>query len=239
MKKTLAVLVSALCFMVAGFQYAEATDVPLSFTLLSGYTGGFPAQTAVYYADLTGLSLTSLQSITILDDSSGLGGSPGQFSGFDLDAIKLSYTLAGNASSVNGLSGLNVLDFSTSGTVFTPGYQTSPLDPKLFGTGVSGNTIDNDVATLGLFDGNSTTAIPGADGFVSMGYDGKVSFNLTSAITDFTGLYLYIGEVGDNGEVAAGVISVSDTPVPTPEPCALLLLGFGIVGVAGVKRFRR
>ena len=61
--------------------------VPVLFTKLTGVTGGAPAGTAVYRADLSGLGLLDIASITIADNSSGLGGSPGQFTGFDLDAI--------------------------------------------------------------------------------------------------------------------------------------------------------
>jgi hypothetical protein len=234
MKKKLSGIIF-LCLMVAGLQYAEATDVAVTFTKLPGLTGGSPAATAVYQADLSGLGITTIQSLTILDNSGGIGGSPGQWSGFDLDAVKLSYTSIGDATLVNGATGQSVFDFSTAGTFFTPGTQGLPVDPKLFGTDPSGNTIDNSVATLGVFDGNSTTAIPGAFGFVSMGYGGKLSFNLTSPLS-LSGLYLYIGEVGDNGEVAAGTITVSDVPVRTPEPGIMFLLGTGLIGLIGLKR---
>ncbi len=42
----------------------------------------------------------------------------------------------------------------SSGVIFTPGAQRAPADPKLFGTGPTGSTV-NPVATLGLFDGES------------------------------------------------------------------------------------
>jgi hypothetical protein len=216
-----------------------ATTATVSFTQLTGLTGGSPAATGVWRADLSGLGLSSLQSLTILDASTNLAGSAGQFSGFDLDAVKLSYSSVTTASAAASLVGLSVFDFSTVGTYFTPGAQTAPTDPKLFGTNVSGTAVNNGVATLGAFDGDSTTAIPGADGFVSMGVNGKISFNLTSVVSTTSGanhLYLYIGEVGDNGEVAAGTITVSDTPVSTPEPITTVLLGLGLLGVAGLKR---
>ena len=90
------------------------------------------------------------------------------------------------------------------------------------------------VATLASFDGNSTTSTtfpPVADGFVSLGDTGKVGFNLTSPVSPNNSLFLYIGEVGDNGEVAAGQIIVSDQPMNVPEPLTILgsatALGFG------------
>lgn len=121
--------------------------------------------------------------------------------------------------------------------VFTPGTQRAPVDAKLFGTDLTGNGIDNSVATLGSFDGVSSTATP--FGFLSLGDNGSIAFNLTS-LTSTAGLYLYIGEVGDNGEVAGSNIEISRDPVPSaPEPAtwAMMVGGFGLIG--GAMRRRR
>ena len=217
---------------------AFAASSVVTFTQLTGVTGGVASATAVFRADLSSLGLGTIQSLTIQDNSGGVGGSPGQFSGFDLDAIKLSTTLIGDAPSVNGIAGLSVFNFSPAGTLFTAGTQRPPVDPALFGT--SGSTINNAVATLGLFDGESVAAVPGAFGFVSMGDGGIVSFNLTSSVST-TGLFLYIGEVGNNGEVAAGRITASDVTVSTPEPetYAMMLAGLGLLGFVAWRRNQR
>lgn len=231
MKRSLAVFITLFLFLIA----SSAMAVPVTFTQLTGVTGGTIAGTAVFKADLSSIGLADILSITIADNSGGLGGATGQFSGFDLDAIVLSMTDCADAACAQGAAAIAAFDFSPAGTLFTPGVQRPPIDPKLFGTDAGGTNVDNLVATLGLFDGESTTAIPGADGFLSMGDNGILGFNLTIPVST-SGLFLYIGEVGDNGEVAAGRIEVSNTRVPAPPTLALLALGLLGVTVRGRRR---
>jgi hypothetical protein len=206
---------------------SAAPAVPLTLTQLTGVTGGSPAETAVFKADLSSAGLGSILSISIRDSDSGAGGASGQFSGFDLDGIKLSLVDCADATCAASAAAESVFDFS-GGALFSPGTQRPIADPKLFGTGPLGTTVDNTVATLGLFDGNSTTSIL-ADGFMSLGDGGIITFNLTAA-TSTTGLFLYIGEVGNNGEVAASSIEISSSRVPLPG--TLALLGLGLVPLA-------
>ena len=218
---------ATLLVLMTALYSVSANATLITTTKLTGLTGGSPAETAVYRANLNDVGLSQLLSISILDNSGLLGGSPGQFSGFDLDAIILSNTLCATAACVAALPGINLFDYTPTGTFFAPGTQRVPVDPKLFGTDVSGLNVDNAVATLGAFDGDSSTLLP--DGFISMGDNGKLGFNLTSAIST-AGLYLYFGEVGDNGEVAASDIRVSSTTVP--EPTSLMILAIAIALLA-------
>jgi hypothetical protein len=213
---------------------ATAASLSVGLTALSGTTGGTPAGTQVFRADLSNLGF-NLASITIQDTSGGVGGSPGQFSGFDLDAIKLSRSRVTAANSVNGLTGLSGFNFTPTGTSFTPGTQRSPVASKLFGTNSTGNAINNSVATLGNFDGNATTGAS-ADGFVSIGDGGSIVFNLASLVNTNGPLYLYIGEVGGNGESLSANIVVSDTQgIPTPA----LLPGLIALGTAAWRKQRQ
>ena len=211
---------------------AVAATLNIAFTKLPGLTGGNPASTAVYVANLSHIGF-DIGLIQIGDNSGGLGGATGKFSGFDLDGIKFSKSAIANAGDINSLPGLNVFDFSPAGTFFTPGKQRAPVDiTPLFGT--TGSTINNGVATLESFDANSTTNEippgPTAFGFASLGDNGKVTFNLKSLVSTTEPLYLYIGEVGDNGEVGAGQITVSDKPMKSvPEPSSAI--GFLLLGI--------
>ncbi|WP_254514996.1 PEPxxWA-CTERM sorting domain-containing protein [Novosphingobium sp. G106] len=225
---------STLCLATAlTLVSTQVSAATVTLTKLSGVTGDNPANTAVFAADLTAYG-DNVTSILIRDASNFTGGSPGQFSGFDLDAIKLSLSPCATAACVAGLAGLSVFNFGAGGTVFTPGTQRPTVNARLFGT-TGANVFDNSIATLGAFDADSSTTLPA--GFLSLGDNGQIMFNLTSAVK-LNGLWLYIGEVGNNGEKANSAIEIFSNSVPEPSTWAMMILGIGFAGAAMRRRQR-
>ena len=208
---------------------AQAATESVSFVRLSGSVA---EGTAIFRANLSDVSFTEMLSITLIDSNSKIGGSRGQYSGFDLDAIKLSSTFATTAAQASGAVGLTAFDFTTAGTRFTPGTQRPPVNTKLNGTDLSGQNVDPVFATLNAFD-----AVFFGTGSVTLGDGGSVSFDLTTPVST-TGLYLYIGEVsGDPGEGIDGTLLVSSAaPIPEPETYALMLAGLAAVGAVARRR---
>ncbi|OCQ99856.1 hypothetical protein BCD64_01860 [Nostoc sp. MBR 210] len=227
--------IATLAISLISSQSATAATIALGFTKLTGVTGGSPATTAVLRSEIPAINFGKIASIVIKDISDGNAGSPGNVTGFDLDAIKLSYTAVDRAADVNTISALDLFDFSPTGTILTPGSQRPPTSPELFGT--TGGNVNNAVATLGNFDANATTDPTRIFGFFSLGNHGQVKFKLKSPITNNSPLYLYIGEVGDNGELATGELIISRPAPPVPEPSGLAVLS--LAGIYMVVRHRR
>lgn len=179
--------------------FSPGVNVPLTFNKLPGQSG----ITGVFVADLSDIGF-DINSISFADSGSGVGGGQGRWSGFDLDAIKISNTLVESAGEVNALPSLDVFDFSPASTTFEPGTQRPPTDPQLNGT-INSNIINNQFATLQSFD--STKDFRG----VTLGDGGKVGFDLKTSISQTERpLYLYVGEGFNNGETPDGEITVSN-----------------------------
>ncbi|MDJ0618659.1 MAG: choice-of-anchor L domain-containing protein [Calothrix sp. MO_192.B10] len=186
--------------------FSPGISVPLEFKKLPGQVG----KTGVFVAELSEIDF-DINSITFADSGSGEGGSEGRWSGFDLDAIKVSNALIESAKEINLLQSLDVFDFSPARTTFEPGTQRPTNDPNFIGDlngTINGNIINNQSATLESFD--STNGFKG----VTLGDGGKIGFDLKTSISS-TGLplYLYVGEYPNTGETPSGKITVSNRPI--------------------------
>ncbi|MBD2344496.1 PEP-CTERM sorting domain-containing protein [Anabaena subtropica] len=213
-------------------QSATAATFELSFTPLEGIINKNllnNAGTAIYRANLSGVGF-DITAISVSDIIGLRGGAPGKFSGFDLDAIKISDRLIINAEDVKTIPGLNVFDFTAEGTIFLAGSKRDPGDSifvdyahyfvgdDLFGS--KDGIVDNDIATLGSFDANAITNEE-AKGFLSLGDGGEIIFKLTERVSTASPLYIYIGEVGNNGEQARGRVVAIGSATTVPEPTSL------------------
>ena len=149
---------------IVGSTGTSTKNVPVTFAKLNGVAA---QGTGVYRTDMGSL-FRSISSITIRDNSSKLGGANGKYSGFDLDAIKLSTTLTNDATQVEGLQSAATFDFSPAGTTLALGTQRPTTNPDEIGPfqGTKNGALDNAFATLGSFD-----SVP----FVGPNYRGAVS----------------------------------------------------------------
>lgn len=187
------------------------TGVELTFEEVATGSGN-----RLYRADLTGLDIRSL---TLADSNSGLGGSGGQASGFDIDALAISTTridYVTNSAQLNNaavLPRLDVLDYSNASLLLDPGAQRPPVGydyGELLGS--RNGLVDEAVAELATF-----TASPNSS-TLTLGDGGALGIELKAALDTSQPVYLYVGEVGSTGvaETLNAVVTASPsslTPV--------------------------
>lgn len=232
MKRFLAILAIAL---LAGS--AAAIDVPLTLVNQGAApTGG----STVFSADLTGIvGLTSVGSIRIEDNNSGVGGANGIFSGFDLDAIFLDedgdLTTLGDQHYATSY----LFQAGTTRPTASPAEMPTAAHPgPVFGS-LDATTIDHATATLDVFDSVSVADVDVADGFLTLGDGGTLDVGFAPSIPIGATLFLVLGEVGGQpGEGLDALVTVSDDPI-IPEPATLALIGLGLAGAGALRRRRR
>jgi Ca2+-binding RTX toxin-like protein len=184
----------------------------VSVNLSPVYIGKY-GDTGIFRVDLAQSGLSSIQSVTIYDDTIISGGT-GAVSGFDLDYVRISGLAVENATDAAFLAGDDVFNFGNNGAVLSPGYlqpwttveRPAWNSPNLFGS--NQNVYDQSMATLDQPD-----SAENGQSSISLGEGGAITFLLKSPVTT-AGRYLYFGDSGGNdlasvtvsGDVAEPVI---------------------------------
>lgn len=223
----------ALAALLALSSTVHAASVSPVFVDQGIDTTGTATSTRMYRANLTGLGLTEIKAITVNDSGSGVGGSTGIYSGFDLDAIFLD---------VDGLLTTAGDRFYASSFLFTAGTirpgSFAPPSPSGGPTNGSSSatTVDEAFASLDAIDGIFFGA-----GSLALGDGGSLTALFSPKIVIGSSLFLFAGEVsGDAGETLTGLVEVSDKPpvsvVPLPAALPLLLSGLVGIGFLGTRR---
>lgn len=195
---------------------------------------GQVGDTAIYRIDLSQSGFSTINTITIADDSVVSGGS-GTVSGIDLDFVKLSSTSTASASAVSSLSDEDAFSFSASGMVFNPGFLLpwssgdNPIWNKPYLSGTDANVFNAEKATLALHDGSSASDT----GSISLGEGGNLTFVLNHAVSTDS-KYLYVGDRGGRDDGFLVSVSGGDKgtpgvggggPLPVPNVSGIHLVG--------------
>jgi hypothetical protein len=209
---------------------ATAATVTPTFSQVAVETGT-AQETTVFRADLTGFAgLNQIGSITITDSNSGVGGSAGAFSGFDVDAIFLDFD--GDYTTTGDQAYASSFLFSP-GNIRAGSAPASNTSGALNGSNANG-TVNEAFATLNAID-----AIWFGAGSISLGDGGSLTANFVPELAVPSSLFLIISEVGNEpGEAINALIEVRTEPQVIPLPASLFLLLAALGGLGAIARRR-
>jgi hypothetical protein len=185
---------------------------------------------------LSSVGLSVINSITVVDSNSGVGGSPGIFSGFDLDAIFLDV----DGDLTTALDRIFASSFAFAAGTTRPTLSATML-PNAAHPGptygsLDASTIDLATATLNALDAVAVADVNTAFGFLTLGDGGSLTAFFNPGVLISSTLFMITGEVGlGAGEAINAEVFVNEVSVP--EPSSLVLLAFGLLGL-GLSRRR-
>ncbi len=192
-----------------GLQPQQTVD--LAFEDLGVAAG---TSTRIFRANLSGLGF-DINSLRLGDSGTGFGGSPGRASGFDIDAVALSRTRIDSFSGFaefNAMSKLNVFSFDVAHSEFNAGSLRPPTEDEDLISTING--LPNfGRATLDVLDSAGAISSPG---YLSIGDGGSLGLNLTDTVSTEEPLYLYVAEVGANGETITSGFTASAGRLEAP-----------------------
>ncbi len=176
---------------------------------------GMTGSSRIYRANLSDLGF-DINSLKLGDSGSGFGGAIGSASGFDIDSVVLSRSKVdsfADYAAFNSMSKLDVFSFTVADTEFVGGtLRPATDDTDLLSTL---NGLPNfGRATLEVLDSAGTVSSPG---FLSMGDGGSLGLDLTETVSTEEPLYLYIAEVGGNGETINSGFTASANRLDAPN----------------------
>lgn len=223
--------------LVMSMAPARALEVDIAPTD-TGETVG--TNSKLFSVNLSGLGLSFVSSITLIDDNVIAGGADGVFSGFDLDGLILDgdgdLTTTGDQFTPLSLAFQAGTTRPTANTNQLPNDLAAgpagPVPGPVFGAS-DATTINDAVATLDTFDAISSDSIFSANGFLTFGDGGTLVVNFADiAITP--NLTLFIAEVG--GQAGEEIlVRVSQVPLPG----AVWLFLSGLMALIGFSRRRK
>jgi hypothetical protein len=215
--------------------WVHPLDGIASGVLLTLVPYGIEGSTQVYSSDLTDNFNSSMfiSSITITDDGDAIGGGPGIFSGFDVDALFLDRDGDLNTTSDRIFPASYSFIAGSTRPTSNPGYLPDAAHPGPTFGALDATTIDYATATLNSIDailGDNTVA----DGELCLGDGGELTAFFSPWAPIGHHLYLFLGEVGTTANAEYAAISAT---AQVPGPATILLLASGLAAM-GIWRRR-